>query len=107
MPGLTLTRSLRCLSLIVVLAAPCRGLAGEEPDYSLTDPELKLVPIDSDATASFLAVRADTMGRLFVGGREALFVYEPDGKGGYGPRRQLYKFPNNTWVYDIEVRGND
>jgi putative membrane-bound dehydrogenase-like protein len=82
-------------------------MAAEGLDYSLADPELKLVRLDTSATDSFLAVRADTTGRLFVGGREELFVYEPDDKGGYKPRRSLYKFPNHTWVYDIAVRGND
>src|SRR3954470_5971240 len=81
--------------------------AAEELDYAAPDPALKVVRLDTAPTESFLAVRADTMGRLFVGGREALFVYEPDDKGGYKPRQQLLKFPNHTWVYDVEVRGND
>ena len=28
-------------------------------------------------------VKVDSQGRVFVGGREAVFVFEPDGKGGY------------------------
>jgi putative heme-binding domain-containing protein len=76
-------------------------------DYAVTDPELKIVRIDSAPTESFLGVRADSKGRLFIGGREALFVYEPDNKGGYKPRQQLCKFPNHSWVSDIEIRGND
>ena len=46
-------------------------------------------------------------GRLFVGGREALFVYEPDERGGYRPRQLLYRFPPDSWINDVEVRGND
>ncbi len=94
-----------CLSVVALFAFP--WFAAAELDYSLPDPELKLVRLDSVPTESYLAVRADTMGRLFVGGREELFVYEPDNKGGYKPRQSLYKFPNHTWVYDIAVRGND
>ena len=50
--------------------------------YETADPALRVVTLDSADTESFLAVRLDTTGRMFVGGREALFVYEPlpDGK---------------------------
>lgn len=92
----------------VLLALPAGSCpAAEELDYRLTDPELKLVRLDSSPNESFLSVRADGAGRLFVGGREALFVYEPDDAGGYRPRHELYRFPKDTWVYDIEVRGDD
>ncbi|MBI2806801.1 MAG: c-type cytochrome [Planctomycetes bacterium] len=77
-----------------------------QPDASV-DAGLRIVPIDSDAKESFLSVRVDTMGRLFVGGREGLFVYEPNAQGGYQPRKLLYRFPAHSWVYDIEIRGND
>jgi putative heme-binding domain-containing protein len=80
---------------------------GIAEDYQPADAGLKTVLIDSHPKESFLAVQADTLGRLFVGGREALFVYEPDSKGGYKPRQELYRFPDHTWVYDIALRGND
>ena len=83
------------------------SLSAAEPEYRLTDSDLELVSIDSSATESFLSMRADTSGRLFVGAREAVFVYEPDGKGGLLPRCELYRFPADSWVYDIEVRGSD
>ncbi len=83
------------------------SLPAAELDYDVVDPRLKVVLLDSDDKQSFLAVRADSTGRLFVGGREALFVYEPAEKGGYGPRRQIFKFPDHTWVYDIAIRGDD
>src|SRR4029079_11025270 len=82
--------------------------AAQEPlDYTLADKDLKVVRLDSAPTESFLAVKADTTGRLFVGGREALYVYEPEPNGTYQPRRELLHFPNHTWVYDIEIRGDD
>jgi len=46
-------------------------------DYELADPELKVLVVDSDPTESFLALQLDNTGRLFAGGREGLFVYEP------------------------------
>jgi putative heme-binding domain-containing protein len=83
--------------------------AADEPDCFAPDPELKVVRIDSDPRESFLGIALDSFGRMFVGGREALFVYEPDRTSptGYGPRQELYRFPDHTWVYDIAVRGND
>jgi putative heme-binding domain-containing protein len=105
LPRASLVLSL--LALLMPAAGPPRSAAAEELDYALTDPELRLVRLDSAPTESFLSVRTDGVGRLFVGGREALFVYEPDDRGGYRPRRQLYRFPKDTWVYDIEVRGDD
>src|SRR5258706_4755431 len=76
-------------------------------DYRLVDSELKLVGIDSDATESFLALQLDSAGRLFAGGREALFVYEPSRDGLYQPRQLLYRFPKNSWIYGIAIRGAD
>ncbi len=76
-------------------------------DYRLVDSELKLVGIDSDATESFLALQLDSAGRLFAGGREALFVYEPSRDGLYQPRQLLYRFPKDSWIYGIAIRGAD
>lgn len=90
-----------CLLLTTVTA-----FAAEAP-YETAAPELKVVTLDSADTESFLAVKLDTTGRMFVGGREALFVYEPLADGKYGPRTELMHFPDHTWVYDIEIRGND
>jgi putative heme-binding domain-containing protein len=104
MKCLPLARTFLALGILTVVV-PLLGAA--EPDYTVTDPELQAVRLDSAPTESFLAVRADAAGRLFVGGREGLFVYEPDDQGGYRPRRELYHFPKDTWVYDIEIRGND
>ena len=69
--------------------------------------DLKLLSIDTSPDESFLSLRLDTMGRLFVGGREALFVYEPLAGGGYKPRQLLYRFPPDTWITDVEIRGDD
>ncbi len=96
-----------------LLLTAARGVsaepAHEKLSYAAADPDLKVVRIDSDPRESFLAIEATTSGRLFVGGREALFVYEPDDQSqtGYGSRRELYRFPNDTWIYNIAVRGPD
>ncbi len=93
--------------LLSVFSFALLTLPAAEPDYSVVDSELRAVPIDSDPTESFLGMQLDSAGRLFVGGREALFVYEPEAKGGYQKKQELLRFPNHTWVYDIAIRGND
>ena len=65
----------------ILLACASRAARAEPLDYSLPDPELKVIRLDSAPTESFLAVKVDTTGRLFVGGREALYVYEPAANG--------------------------
>ncbi|MSQ94662.1 MAG: hypothetical protein EXR98_08900 [Gemmataceae bacterium] len=67
--------------------------------------ELKSLRLDADP--GYRTLRTDTLGRLFVGGREALFVYEPNGRDAYHARRLLAKFPPGTTINDIEIRGHD
>jgi putative heme-binding domain-containing protein len=78
-----------------------------ELDYRPSDPRLHATLLDRSPGESYVSLKVDTQGRLFVGGREALFVFEPDGRGGYGPRRELYRFPPDSWLAGIEVRGDD
>ncbi len=94
-----------CLALIA-LSFVATSFA-EDLDYSVTDPELKVVRLDSSPDASFLSVRTDTTGRIFVGGRKTLYVYDLDEVGKYKPRHLLCEFPDHTWVNDIEIRGDD
>ncbi|MED5399045.1 MAG: hypothetical protein VX669_01575, partial [Planctomycetota bacterium] len=70
---------MRELVPVILAVIACPQLATAAPvEYRLTDPALEVVPIDSSPRESFLSMRADAAGRLFVGGREAIFVYEPD-----------------------------
>ena len=92
-------------AFVWVLGCVARGAGAAE--LVAADHEVQVVPIDSVERASLLGVRVDSDGRVFVGGRQALFVYEPDGGGGYGPRQTLLTFPDHTWVHDIEILGDD
>jgi hypothetical protein len=51
--------------------------------------------------------RFDTQGRRFRGVCDDLVVEQPDGRGNYGERRLLCRFPTGSVVADIEIRGND
>ncbi len=70
------------------------------------DAKLKAVLIDRSEKEAYLAVRADSAGRLFVGGREALFVFEPNAAGGY-ERKELYRFHKDAIIIGVEIRGDD
>jgi putative heme-binding domain-containing protein len=96
------------LGLLAALASShTSSRAAETLDYSVADPAVRLERLDSSPKESFLSMRVDSAGRLFVGGREALFVYEPAGEGKFAPRRELLQFPPHSWIYDIEIHGND
>ncbi len=71
------------------------------------DKRLKAVLIHRSPDDAYLAVKADGAGRLFVGGREAVFVFEPKSGGGYGPRQTLLRFPPDSNIIGLELRGND
>lgn len=84
------------------------GPSGDGPtDYRAADPRLAVELLDRVAGESLLSVRADAEGRLFVGGREALFVYEPEGAEGYEDRRLIARFPEHSWINDVAIRGDD
>ncbi len=89
------------------LSAAETGKLTPASDYHLADAELKVVRIDSDPAESFLALELDSAGRLFAGAREALFVYEPAINGLYQPRQLIYRFPKDSWIYGIAIRGAD
>lgn len=96
-----------CIAGLIVSLFSCTSHAADGVDYATADPALKIIRIDTGVEESFVPVRVDTAGRLFVGGREGLFVYEPDESGGYRPRRELYRFPAESWIFDIAIRGHD
>jgi hypothetical protein len=89
------------------LRNPDDGHSQSYSSYRVADSELKVVGIDSDPSESFLALELDSAGRLFAGAREALFVYAPSKGGLYQARQLLFRFPKDSWVYGIAIRGPD
>ena len=81
--------------------------SAEVPGIHLADKSLGVEFLDSDEKEFFISQTMDLSGRLFVGCREALYVYEPTEEGGFGPRQELFRFPMHSWLYDLEVYGND
>lgn len=95
------------LLIFLPLAVLSLGPVEAVPGIRLSDSDLKAELIDSDETEFFLSHAMDFSGRLYVGCREALLVYEPTLEGGFGSRRELYRFPKDTWLYDLERYGDD
>ena len=82
----------------------------------LPPPGVQNVPVDKQIQATlidrseddvFMAVKTDPQGRVFVGGREGVFVYEPRREGGFLPKRELYRFPKDAIIIGLEWRGDD
>ncbi len=68
---------------------------------------MKVRLIDRSPSDAYLGVRVDSAGQVFVGSREAVFVFVPDGQGGYLPRRRLLEFPPDSIIIGLEFRGDD
>ena len=93
---------------VATAAPPSPGFVPPEGNQlRATDGELKVVLIDRSENEAYMAVKADSLGRLFVGGREAVFVFEPNDHGGYQPRQELYRFPPDSIIIGLVLRGND
>ena len=81
--------------------------SGEVPGIHLADKTLKVELLDTHPEEFFLSHDMDLKGRLYLGSREAVFVYERTDDGGFQKRKELYRFPKDTWVYDLEAFGDD
>lgn len=77
------------------------------PHLKVDDPKLKVTLISRSEDDAYMAVKLDGAGNLFVGGREKVFVFEPDGAGGFKPRRDLLTFPPDSIIIGLEYRGDD
>jgi putative heme-binding domain-containing protein len=71
------------------------------------DPKLKTILIDRSAGDAYLGVKVDSQGRLFVSAREAVYVFEPNSRGGFEPRQEICRFPADSIIIGLELRGND
>ncbi len=90
-----------------VSASPAGPSSPDKLDYAVADPNYKVMLIDRSPSDTYIGVKVDSQGQIFVGGRESLYVFEPDGQGGYRPRRDLFHFHQDAIIIGIEYRGND
>jgi len=95
----------------ILFPARADGIDVLEPQpvsgISLSDPNLKVELLDTHPDDFFLSHDMDLAGRLYLGAREGVFVYERTPEGDFLARRSLYRFPADTWVYDLESFGED
>ena len=76
------------------------------PLASAQDVEYKLTQLEKLAKVSPIAIHAEAMGRLFVGGSNGgLFVYEPNNHNSYEQPKVLYSFPKSSAVRAINHRN--
>ena len=102
--------SLKNAATIVSVSKQAAAAAPAPPaglQHVPADKRLKATLIDRSENDVFMAVKPDPEGRLFVGGREAAFVFDPLPEGGYAPKRELCKFPQDSIIIGLEWRGND
>lgn len=71
------------------------------------DAKLKATLIDRSPSDVYLGVKVDEAGTVFVGGREAVFVFEKKKDGGFAPRRELLRFPPDSIIMGLEFRNDD
>lgn len=96
----------RNLLVCIVVLAFCEMLYGQD-GYRCVDDGLRLDLIHSDPEAFYISMDMDPRGNLYVGGRDAVYLFAADGKGGFKSRRTITKLPEHTWAYSLQVAGDD
>ena len=97
---------IRNLFMGLVLLASCSVALGQD-SYRCVDDGLRLDVIHSDPKAFYISMDMDPRGNLYVGGRDAVYLFEADGKGGFKARKTITKLPPHTWAYSLQVAGDD
>lgn len=96
----------RNLFICIVLLASCGSALGQN-SYRCVDDGLNLDVVHSDPEAFYISMDMDPRGNLYVGGRDAVYLFEADGEGGFKARRTITTLPQHTWAYSLQVAGDD
>lgn len=96
----------RDLFVCIVMLASC-NIAFSQDSYRCVDDGLNLDLIHSDPEAFYISMDMDPRGNLYVGGRDAVYLFEADGAGGFKARRIITKLPEHKWAYSLQVAGDD
>lgn len=91
-----------CLLLLVSYS-----IAFGQDSYRSVDPELQLDVIHSDPEAFYISMDMDPRGNLYVGGRDAIYLFEANGSDGFQSRKTIATLPKDTWAYSLQVAGDD
>lgn len=94
------------LSACIVALASCSVAFGLD-SYRCVDDGLRVDLIHSDPEAFYISMDMDLRGNLYAGSREAVYLFEADGKGGFKQRRTITTLPTDTWAYSLQVAGDD
>ena len=96
-------------ALLVALAMTPPAHADDDPaaGYRLDDDRATVRLLATIPGESVAQVVVDPAGRLFLGGREAVFVVDPaDVKPGLKPR-EIYREKGDHWFMGLATRGDD
>lgn len=96
----------RFLFILFLVLAP-HGFTFAQTSYDLVDDGLDLNLVHSDPKAFYISMDMDPRGNLYVGGRDAVYLFEADGNGGFKQRRTITTLPQHTWAYSLQVAGDD
>ncbi|MCZ6673666.1 MAG: hypothetical protein O7C75_12105, partial [Verrucomicrobia bacterium] len=83
------------------------GTAFGQNSYHCVDPQLQLDVIHSDPEAFYISMEMDPRGNLYVGGRDAIYLFEANESNGFKDRRTITTLPQDTWAYSLQVAGDD
>lgn len=95
---------------LIAEVTPPKGRAPQPPPgphLKAVDVELKTVVIDRSSSDVYMGVKVDVDGRVFVGGREAVFCFERKTDGSFAARREVLRFPPNSIIMGLEFRNDD
>ena len=92
---------------ISIIVLTLYSVAFGQDSYRCVGNELDLDLVHSDPEAFYISMDMDPRGNLYVGGRDAVYLYETDGKGGFKPRKTIATLPADTWAYSLQVAGDD
>ena len=93
-------------AFLTVALASCSAAFGQD-SYRCVDDGLSLDLVHSDPEAFYISMDMDPRGNLYVGGRDAVYLFEADGTGGFKERKTITTLPKDTWAYSLQVSGDD
>ncbi len=95
------------LFIISFLLLTSYGATFGQNSYHCVDPQLQLDVIHSDPEAFYISMEMDPRGNLYVGGRDAIYLFEANESNGFKERRTITTLPKDTWAYSLQVAGDD